>query len=244
MDNKGKQKGRKTEKNRQKQDVIDPKDDNNIVDDELILNLTNDILDKQYRLYSWADAKTASLIQTNSILLATIGFIFKDCLTDILATCFIFFAIIANVLSLFFCLRQVKPQRSSGKGIANEPNIRALSGILKIETWQDYHNKLIMTNKKQLYEFSARQIFGMARNTEDSRNNTTIAMKITLCGIAFLILSFISVSLTTNNFHLLGSWRKYKIKETPAINMIVKVTLKTSEIQQNIKSDTLSKTNK
>lgn len=210
------------------------------IDDELLLNLTTDILDKQYRLYSWADSKTASLIQTNSILLATIGFIFKDCLSDILATIFIFLAIIANIVSLFFCLIQVKPQRSSGKGVDNEPNIRALSGILNIKSWQDYHFNLIKINKKQLYKFNARQIFGMAHNIENSRNNTTIAMKTTLFGICFLILSFVSVSLMTNNIHLLGNWKKTENTETPSVNIITKDTLRILEIQQNqIKIDTL-----
>lgn len=228
---KGKRKVRKKKKI-QEQDSIDQKDNKVIVDDELLVNLTNDILDKQYRLYSWVDSKTSSLIQTNSILLATIGFIFKDCITDILATCFIFITILANIISLFYCLRQVKPQRSSGKGVADEPNIRALSGILKIKTWQEYHNKLIRTNSKQLYEFSARQIFGMARNIEDSRINTTKAMKTTLFGIVFLILSFVSVSLTTNNIHLFGSWQKVEVIETHSVNKVTYENLKTPETKQ------------
>lgn len=200
-----------------KQETIIENEENVLVDDSLLLTLVNDILDKQYRLYSWADSKTASLIQTNSILLATIGFIFKDCLGDILATLFVFLAISANVISLYYCLRQVKPQKSSGKGASDIPNLRALSGILKIESWQDYHNKLIRINNKQLYEFSARQIYGMAFNVEESRINTTKAMNITLYGIAFLILSFISVSFASNNKHYLGTWLKAEIKKTDTI---------------------------
>ena len=210
-----------------------------LVDDALLLNLTNDILDKQYRLYSWADSKTASLIQTNSILLATIGFIFKDCLNDVLATIFVFLAIAANVISLFFCLRQVKPQKSSGKAVGDIPNLRALSGILKIKSWQDYHNKLIRLNKKELYEFSARQIYGMAFNVEESRVNTTKAMKVTLFGISFLILSFICVSLSTNSMHYLGTWQKAEIKKTDTLRVNIVDTAKIITLQTVNKKDTI-----
>lgn len=223
------------------QETIIQNEENVLVDDGLLLNLTNDILDKQYRLYSWADSKTASLIQTNSILLATIGFIFKDCLNDVLATIFVFLAIGANVVSLYFCLRQVKPQKSSGKGVSDIPNLRALSGILKIKSWQEYHDKLIRINNKQLYEFSARQIYGMAFNVEESRINTTKAMKITLFGIAFLILSFISVSFASNNKHYLGTWQKVEIKKVDTLKVSIIDTTKVLNFQPTNKKDTIIK---
>lgn len=221
------------------QETIIQNEENVLVDDALLLNLTNDILDKQYRLYSWADSKTASLIQTNSILLATIGFIFKDCLNDVIATLSIFLAIGANVTSLYFCLRQVKPQKSSGKGVSDTPNLRALSGILKYQNWQDYHEKLIRIKNKQLYEFSARQIYGMAFNVEESRTNTTKAMKITLYGIAFLILSFISVSLATNDKHYLGTWQVVKTEKEDTLKVsivdtIEDINLPTEDLQDTI----------
>ena len=175
-------------------------------DDDLLMALTTDIIDKQYRLYSWADSKTLSLITTNSILLATIGFLFKECLADTFSLLALIVSLSLIGISLYFSLIQVTPQGSSGKGLSTEPNLKALSGILNFENWESYHEALLKIDKKNLCVYSARQIFGMANNTDKSRKMTTKGVKFTITGIFFMFLSVIGVSLSARNINILGKW--------------------------------------
>lgn len=115
-------------------------------------NMVLDIVDKQYRLYSWSDAKTSSLITTNSILLAVIGFIFKESLADTFTLVCVFFSVILVGLSLYYSLKQVIPQGSSGRSKSSKPNIRALSGILDFDNWQAYDKAIENINEREYLE--------------------------------------------------------------------------------------------
>ena len=153
------------------------------------IEVATDIVDKQYGLYSWADAKTSALITANSVLLAAIGFTIEKCLelTYSLAALLISFILVG--LSIYFCLDQVIPQRSSGKSISSEPNIKALSGILKFEKWKDYYHSISMLQKDKYLEYLSRQIYGMANNVNKSRKKTTYGVRTTMLSIFFLMIA-------------------------------------------------------
>lgn len=167
--------------------------------------LTTDVLDKQYRLYSWNDAKSLSLITTNSVLLAAIGFLFKECLPDTFSLLAILMALVLVASSLYFSLKQVIPQGSSGKS-GLTPNVRALSGITKFETWESYHTRLLEMDEEESFECAARQIYGMALNNDVSRRTTTRGVRLTLFGILFIVLSTVGVALSARDMHILGQW--------------------------------------
>lgn len=175
--------------------------------------LTTDILDKQYRLYSWNDAKSLSLITTNSVLLAAIGFLFKECLSDPFSMVAILLALFLVSLSLYFSLKQVIPQGSSGKS-GLTPNIRALSGIPKFETWEKYHARLLEMNEDDAFECAARQIYGMALNNDVSRKTTTRGVLLTLFGILFIVVSTVGVALSARGMHVLGPWAASSLEES------------------------------
>jgi hypothetical protein len=179
-------------------------DDHEIEDWKIDMAL--DIVDKQYRLYSWSDSKTASLITTNSILLAVIGFSFKECLEDVFSVVAMTISLVAVSLSLYFSLRQVIPQGSSGKATSSKPNVRALSGILKYDSWTTYFDDLSRLSKKEFLEANARQIFGMSRNVNESRKMTTVGVRLTLVGIIFMCLAVVGASLSSNDIHIFGEW--------------------------------------
>lgn len=169
--------------------------------------LATDILDKQYRLYSWNDSKSLSLITTNSVLLAAIGFLFKECLPDAFALLMIMTALVLVALSLYFSLKQVIPQGSSGKSGA-EPNVRALRSITQFKNWESYYTTLLEIDEDESFRCAARQIYGMSLNNDISRKTTTKGVRLTLFGILFILLSTLGVALSARDFHALGTWVK------------------------------------
>jgi hypothetical protein len=175
-----------------------------------------DLLDKQYRLYSWADAKTSSLITTNSILLAVIGFVFSSCLNDTLSLIAVSIAMLANSLSLFLALLQVWPQGSSGRAKHDRPNIRALSGILSFRNWQEYSREVILAEELRCIEDGTRQVYGMAFNVDKSRKTTKTGIRLTLIGIIFIVITVAGVGFASNDIHILG---KLGQQEVPASNV-------------------------
>lgn len=175
-------------------------------DKELLSSFELDIVDKQYRLYAWNDSKTLSLITTDSILLATIGFIFQHCLQDTFSIIAILIAFILISISLYFSLRQVIPQGSSGKSIGDKPNIRALSGILSYNKWEDYYAVLKKVDRNFISEINARQIYGMAYNSDVSRKIIKKGIIYTLVGILFMVFSFLGVILSSADIHIMGNW--------------------------------------
>jgi hypothetical protein len=176
--------------------------------------LTTDILDKQYRLYSWNDSKSLSLITTNSVLLAAIGFLFKECIPDLFALLAILIALVFVACSLYFSLKQVIPQGSSGKS-GTGPNVRALRSITEFKKWEDYHSKLLSMDENEAFECAARQVYGMALNNDASRRTTTRGVKLTFAGIVLILVATIGVALSAREIHLLGQWGQKSIEIKP-----------------------------
>lgn len=164
-----------------------------------------DVLDKQYRLYSWNDAKSLSLITTNSVLFAAIGFLFAACLPDALAMLFMGCALFFISLSLVTVLLQVIPQGSSGKsGVA--ANVRSLRGICSFDDWQAYHDHFCTYSDEQFAEDAIRQAYGMANNNDKSRGTVQSGVTLTLFGIIFLFAAAVTAALSARGVHVLGSW--------------------------------------
>jgi hypothetical protein len=178
--------------------------------------LATDILDKQYRLYSWNDSKSLSLITTNSVLLAAIGFLFKECIPDLFALLAILIALAFVACSLYFSLKQVIPQGSSGKS-GTGPNVRALRSITGFEKWEDYHSKLLSMDENEAFECAARQVYGMALNNDASRRMTTRGVKLTFAGIVLILVATVGVALSAREIHLFGQWGQKSTEIKPLV---------------------------
>ena len=164
-----------------------------------------DVLDKQYRLYSWNDSKALSLITTDSVLFAAIGFLFTACLPDKLALALLLSALALISLSLLVVLRQVIPQGSSGKS-GEAPNVRSLRGICSFSDWNSYRNHFCALSEEQFAEDAIRQTYGMADNNDKSRVTIRRGVRLTLVGIIFLIAAAVAASFAARDFHMLGAW--------------------------------------
>ena len=164
-----------------------------------------DVLDKQYRLYSWNDSKALSLITTDSVLFAALGFLFAACLPDRLALLLLVSALAAISLSLMVVLRQVIPQGSSGRS-GETPNVRSLRGICSFSDWEAYRTHFCSCSEEQFAEDAIRQAYGMANNNDNSRTTIRQGVTLTMLGIVFLVAAAIAASLSARDFHLLGTW--------------------------------------
>ena len=164
-----------------------------------------DILDKQYRLYSWNDAKALSLITTDSVLFAAVGFLFAACLSDNLALLLLGLALLLLSLSLFVVLRQVIPQGSSGKS-GEAANIRSLRGICSFPNWTTYRDRFCDYTTDQFAEDAIRQAYGMADNNDQSRKTISRGVALTLAGIVALICAATAAALSARDIHLIGTW--------------------------------------
>jgi hypothetical protein len=152
------------------------------------LSAAQEVLDKQYRLYSWNDAKSTSLITANSVLLAAIGFLFPSVQTSIFPLVLLIFAMGLVSASLIFTLLQVVPQGSSGKS-GTTKNIRSMRGILSFSSWEDYHKAARDQTEEAFYEDCNRQIFGMTINNDASRRKTTWGVRVTILAVVMLMIS-------------------------------------------------------
>ena len=171
----------------------------------VILAQALDVLDKQYRLYSWNDSKALSVITADALLFAAVGFLLSPCLPDTLALLLLGLGTILLASSLLIVLRQVVPQGSSGKS-GGRQNIRSLRGISMFRTWEGYRDEFFSLSEKQFAEDAVRQIFGMAHNNDDSRKKIDAAIGITSIAILAVILAGVSAAFSAKGYHLLGTW--------------------------------------
>lgn len=177
-----------------------------------------DILDKQYRLYSWNDAKALSLITTDSVLFAAVGFLFAACLPDVLALLLLGAALILLSLSLFVVLRQVVPQGSSGKS-GESANVRSLRGICSFNDWESYRDHFCSFSEEQFAEDAIRQAYGMANNNDKSRSTIRRGVTLTALGIVALVSAAGAAALSARGVHALGSWTPPAVQTQSAPRM-------------------------
>jgi hypothetical protein len=174
--------------------------------EELVRTVCLDVLDKQYKLYSWNDTKTQALITTNSVMFAAVGFLFKECLRDTLAMVLLGTAILFLGASLITCLIQVIPRISSGKS-GEDPNTRSLRGITSFEKWQDYHNAFVASSKSNVTTDTIRQVFGMAQNNIRSARIVRGGVILTICGLTTVFGAVFSSAIAARGHHAFGSWQ-------------------------------------
>jgi Na+-transporting methylmalonyl-CoA/oxaloacetate decarboxylase gamma subunit len=174
--------------------------------EQFLRTVALDVVDKQYRLYAWNDAKTQALITTNSLLFAAVGFLFKECLKDTLAIWLLGLAIFFLTYSLIISLKQVIPRISSGK-TDEGPNIRSLRGISLFKKWNDYYNAFILTTKSTILTDTIRQIYGMADNNLRSARIITKGVYLTTGGVIMIFLAICASAFAVRGHHILGVWQ-------------------------------------
>ncbi|MCX6230364.1 MAG: hypothetical protein NTZ33_02360 [Bacteroidetes bacterium] len=209
---------------------------NNHVEYLTLLNLATEIIDKQYRRYSMADTKTFTLVTSNSILLTTIGLLFKEALNDKFTLVFIILSLISVSISLYFALKQVIPLGSSGLTNTENPNIRSQNGILSYKKWEEYKKAFLSISANKLMEMNVRQIFGMSHNIKVNLNKIRNGVIFTIISFALVLLTFTGIVLANYNIHLFGE--KISIN-----NNLNKQIINTCKIQVDSvkKKDTLVK---
>jgi hypothetical protein len=180
--------------------------------------LLNDIVEKQYRLYSWNDQKTIGLVTANSLLIACIGFLFKETISDVLSHCLLMLALLCVSISLLLCLRQIIPQGSSGQS-GSETNVRSLRWILECPNYVEYMNEISKITKREILNQTARQAFGMARVNDNSRKITKKASFFTMGGLFFIFLGSIATSISAYEVNILGKWAPDRIQPVRITNM-------------------------
>jgi hypothetical protein len=173
---------------------------------EFLWSVASDLVDKQYRLYTWNDTKTQGLITTNSVLFAVIGFLYRDCLQDTLATALLALGTCFVGVSLVVCLIHVIPRISSGK-TGMEPNTRSLRGIGLYKKFEGYRDAFLLTTKTSILADTIRQIYGMASNNLRSARIIKRGVQLTLCGIIAILCALYVSTWGVRGHHVLGVWK-------------------------------------
>ncbi len=174
--------------------------------EEFVRTVCSDVLDKQYRLYSWNDMKTQALITTNSVLFAAVGFLFKECLRDTVAMVLLGMAVLFLGSSLMICLIQVIPRLSSGRS-GSEPNTRSLRGITLFKTFQDYCTAFRSSTRDTIITDTLRQVYGMANNNRRSMKITKAGVILTLFGVVMILGAIFTSAIAARGYHAFGSWQ-------------------------------------
>lgn len=174
--------------------------------DQFLHEVSSDLVSKQYKLYTWNDAKTDGLILTNSLLFAAVGFLFTECLKDTLAILLLALAVLLLASSLGMCLVHVKPRISSGKS-GSGPNLRSLRGISSYKKWEDYQAAFMQMTPSANLKDTIRQIYGMADNNMRSEKIIKTGVKLTVWGVVMIVLAiYVSVA-AARGYHALGTWQ-------------------------------------
>lgn len=185
--------------------------------DEMHERWAIEILDKQYRLYTWNDGKMLALITINAILFAAIGFLFRGSLSDALVLTLTLFAATSISVSVILCLWHAIPRIRSGLA-GDDPNPRSLFGITNhFKTWQSYYDGFLKLDRNTLFRHSVRQIYGMAKNNIRSWRLLNSAAMFTMVGVTAILLSMIAAAFSVRGIHPLGEWRPTAISGASSI---------------------------
>ena len=174
--------------------------------EDFLRSIAFDVVDKQYRLYSWNDAKTQALIMTDSVLFAAVGFLYKEALNDSLATILLGVGTVCLGLSLMTCLVHVIPRITSGRS-GEGPNTRSLRGIHLFSCWEDYRDAFMKTTPTSILTDSIRQVYGMADNNVRSARIIKRGVGLTLCGVIAIVAALFASAASARGYHPLGVWQ-------------------------------------
>lgn len=173
-------------------------------DQELLLAWTYDIGDKQYRSYSWNDAKVQCLLTVDAALIA--GLLFVIQLVDgvgaikIEGAPLLFYALSFLLLSisLIYCLLHSIPKLNSK--IGNEGNLRTIIGINRFTTIEQtigknnfvarekYYESVVGLGIEDLLKMNVTQIAGMSKNNNTSHRIIRGGVIFTIISISLLII--------------------------------------------------------
>lgn len=184
-----------------------PLPDVNADTEQFLRTVSTDVVDKQYRLYAWADAKNQALVTTNSLLFAAVGFLYKESVKDTLALIFLGLGVAFIASSLIMCLTQALCKISSGKS-GNEPNTRSLRGISSFKKWEDYREAFTRKTKADILADTIRQIYGMASNNIRSANIIKCGVWLTSFGVLMILGSVCFSALSAHGYHAFGAWQQ------------------------------------
>jgi len=149
----------------------------------------NELIDKEYRLYSWNDARVQTLATINGLLIAALSFLFRDGSKNYPSLLFLSASMLLLCAGLGVCLWFLRRFPHSNKTTEDNPNVRSLRGISSHENWKHYEEVLRTMPAEQFFQDSARQIFGMAHNNLVFHRMMERGAWLTLVGAAFLILA-------------------------------------------------------
>lgn len=149
-----------------------------------------DILEKQYRNYTWNDGKVYALATLDSFLFAA-GFVLYDKVTSVpFGSTVLLLAITFLCASVLCCCKHCVPILRSGKSGRND-NLRALTGITTFTSWESYRDAVLHLDSRSMLELTCRQIYGMAHNNSKSHNILYIAAHCTMAGVILLFVAVI-----------------------------------------------------
>jgi hypothetical protein len=174
--------------------------------EQFLRTVALDVVDKQYRLYAWTDAKNQALITTNSLLFAAVGFLYKECLKDACAMLLLGLGVVCVAFSLIRCLTQVLPKITSGK-TGEEPNTRSLRGISLYKKFDDYSAAFHQTTESSFIKNTIRQIYGMANNNMRSARILKEGVYFTSFGILAILGALATSGLSARGYHMFGTWQ-------------------------------------
>lgn len=152
-----------------------------------IIAYTNDIIDKQYRSYTWNDTKVQALITIDTALIAGILLIFQIYSSIYGLVLYIFgFSFGLLIISSLICLYHSIPQINSK--IGNEDNLRTMVGI-KNYTKEEYHTRILKLNLKTMVKMNCNQISGMCKNNMRSYNLIKRGAYLTIIGVILIAIA-------------------------------------------------------
>src|ERR1700743_859138 len=123
-----------------------------------------EIIEQQYRLYTWNDGKLQALATINGLLVAAIGFLFKEGPNNWYAQWGLLLSLLLLFVSMSICLWRLRNFPQSNRTKASWSNLRSISGIMRFEKWEDYRDEFKKSDRERFLDDSVRQIYGMAFN--------------------------------------------------------------------------------
>jgi hypothetical protein len=175
-------------------------DDQQSCDDNIAqenLDFIHDVLEKQYRNYSWNDGKVHALVTTNSILVAGIFVTLQARLVkSSLGTpeVLLLFSLLFVSISLIYCLRHSIPILSSGKSGPSD-NLRAQTGITAMKNAHEYEQNVRSLSRDEMFHLASRQTYGMAWNNRRSHKIIQNAALLTMASSICIAVSVASIVL-------------------------------------------------
>lgn len=142
----------------------------------------HELVDKQYRLYTWNDGKLQVLATVNGLLVAAMGFLFRDGPNNTGSLVLLLAAICLLFFSLTICLWRIRTFPRSGRTGSALPNVRSVNGILSFTNWEAYRDTFMTMTRSRFVDDCIRQVYGMAYNNRRTHLITETAVWCTLLG--------------------------------------------------------------